>query len=117
MARRDRVPPTYSYQQASHPSEHDRFNTPSRRDRRSRVKHHSLYTRKKVWYPWQHLPINEAGVLLRIKRIAERRGKSRTWISKRFYQEVRKQKQFGRESSAKLREIYEAMQQQVLRGE
>lgn len=60
-----------------------------------------------------NLPLLEAGILLRVKRIARRRGKSKTWISKRFEFDLKRYKAYQQGQSAKLREIYEEMQRQM----
>jgi hypothetical protein len=114
MARRNRVLPTYSHKP---PARHNTSTGMSRRMRRARVHHHSVYHRNRVWHPWLHIPLNELGVLLRVTRIAKRRGKSQTWISKRFNRDLRLQKGNERKQRAKLQEIYEQMQQGMLQGE
>lgn len=77
----------------------------------------AVYTRRSVWLGWLNYPLNEKGILLRIKRLARRRGKSNTWISKRFHQDVYRHKHYQADQAARLREIYEGMQQMMLQGE
>jgi hypothetical protein len=109
-----RIPPTYS---SRPPARHNPPSGVNRRARRARLRHYSIFTRDLVWTHWKDLPLLEEGVLLRVTRIARRRGKSRTWISKRFHADVRRLKQYQREQAAKLQKIYEEMQQAMLQGE
>jgi hypothetical protein len=82
--------------------------------RRAKVKHHGIFTRNTVWRNWENLPLLEEGILLRIQRIAKRRGKSQTWVSKRFNQDRKRYHNYQTEQAARLKEIFEEMQKGLL---
>lgn len=111
MARRSRLPGSPSPRP---PARHNDPTGVSRRVRRSRVRHHSLFTRKTVWLHWRDLPINENGIALRVERIAERRGKSLAWARKRLAKDLKRFRTYQQEQTAKMQEILEQMQKQML---
>jgi len=112
MARRNRVLPTYSNRP---PVKHSPPGQGKHRHRHPR--HHSLFTQNTVWLHWLDLPINKLGILLRVTRIAKRRGKSKRWIQERFRKDVKRYNQHWHEQDAKLKEIYNQMQQDMLSQE
>lgn len=63
------------------------------------------------------MPLNELGIAIRVKRIANRRGKSASWARKRFQHDLKRHRTFQQEQTAKMKEAYEEMQRQMLQGE
>jgi AraC-like DNA-binding protein len=106
-----RVPPSRS---TKPPARHNEFSGTNRRMRRAKIKHHGLFTRNTVWRNWENLPLLEEGILLRIERLAKRRGKSKTWVTKRFNRDVKRYRNYRSEQAARLKEIFEQMQQGML---
>jgi predicted transcriptional regulator len=82
--------------------------------RRAKIKHHGLFTRNTVWRNWENLPLLEEGILLRIERLAKRRGKSKTWVTKRFNRDIKRYRNYQSDQAARLKEIFEEMQKGLL---
>lgn len=89
----------------------------SRRQRRAKIKHHGIFTRNTVWKNWMDLPLLEEGIRLRVERLAKRRGKSKTWASKRAHRDIKTFKNHQTEQSARMKEILDEMQHKMLHGE
>jgi hypothetical protein len=88
----------------------------NRRQRRAHTRH-GIFTRNSVWLNWKDLPLLEEGIQLRVDRLAKRRGKSKTWASKRFNKDKQEYKTHKLERSARMKEILEEMQHGMLHGE
>jgi hypothetical protein len=110
-----RVPPTYSHKPPAREN-HDP-KRPSRRERRARIHHHGVFTRNSVWRNWLDLPLLEEGIRLRVERLAKRRGKSKTWASKRANRDIRLYNLYRSGQAARMKEILEQMQHGILHGE
>jgi hypothetical protein len=115
MARRSAVLPTYSTRPPASHSEPTGYN---RRVRRSRTRHHSVFTRTTVTRDWLDMSqLTPLGIAVRVQRIARRRGKSVSWVKKRFLADLKRHRAYQQGQAAKIKEIYEQMQQQMLQGE
>jgi hypothetical protein len=109
-----RVPPSHSHKPPAREGEFNGFN---RRQRRSRIRHHGVFTRNTVWRNWLDLPLLEEGIRLRVERLAKRRGKSKTWATKRANRDIQAHRAYQLGQTARMKEILEEMQHGILHGE